>query len=189
MSEFRGVRGYAGTTSVTSSAPGDVALTVQAGDSTQTANLFEVKNSAGTVVASVSNAGASVGVSNRNMVTKAFNASSVDDWAFIADRAYQVMSIKAIYSVAGGSSAAVSVRKILAAGTTTAPGAAVGTNVKEFQSAAFDLTATANTPQTGTLVGTAADLLLAAGDKIGLDFSGTLTSLAGGNITIELKPV
>jgi hypothetical protein len=34
----------------------------------------------------------------------------------------------------------------------------------------------------------AADLLLADGDKIGLDFSGTLTGLVG-QLVIHLKPV
>lgn len=110
-------------------------------------------------------------------------ASSVDKWVFIADRAYQVVQIEEIHSVVGGASAAVRPRKVTNA---SAPGAAAGANVKELTQAAFDLTATVNTTQTATLTATAADLQLADGDKISLDFSGTLTGLVG-LLTITLK--
>jgi len=62
----------------------------------------------------------------------------------------------------------------------SAPGATAGATVVELTTAAIDLTATANTVVTPALVATAASLQLAAGDKIGLDFSGTLTGLVGG---------
>jgi hypothetical protein len=110
-------------------------------------------------------------------------AASVDKWVFIADRAYEVTGISEIHSVVGGASAAVKFRKVTDA---TAPGAAAGATVKELATAAFDLTATINTTQDATLSATPADYRLAAGDKIGADFSGTLTGLVG-VATIHLK--
>lgn len=102
-------------------------------------------------------------------------AASVDTHIFVADQAYQVTSITEIHSVVGGASAAVRPRKIT---DTSAPGAAASATVKELSTAA-DCTATINTTQTLTLSTTLSDLQLATGDKIALDFSGTLTGLVG----------
>lgn len=118
-------------------------------------------------------------------VTTELLAASVDKWVFVAPFACKVVSVKEVHSVAGGSAAAVSPRKITGV---SAPGAAVAAGVTEITTAAFDLTATANTVVTGTLSATATDYTLAAGDKIGLDFSGTLTALVG-FLVIELKRV
>jgi len=112
-------------------------------------------------------------------------AASVDKWVFIADRAYQVVGIQEIHSVVGGASAAVKFRKVTNA---SAPGASAGANVVELATAGFDLTATVNTTLTATLSSTPADLQLAAGDKIGADFSGTLTGLVG-VATLTLKAI
>lgn len=123
--------------------------------------------------------------SRRLVVNSELLATSVDTHVFVADRAYQVMAVNEIHSVVGSTSAAVRPRKIT---DTSAPGAAVSATVKELTTAAADLTATINTTQALTLSATAADLLLAAGDKIALDFSGTLTGLVG-VISISLKAV
>lgn len=105
-------------------------------------------------------------------------AASVDQPVFIADRAYVVVSAKEIHSVVGSTSAAVQYKKCTG---TTAPasGTAIATGT-------FDLTATINTTQTATLSATASDYTLAAGDKLALDFSGTLTGLVG-VVTIVLR--
>lgn len=103
-------------------------------------------------------------------------AASVDQWAFIAQRACKLVGVKEIHSVVGGASAAVRPRKITDA---SAPGAAASATVLELTTASIDLTATINTTQTPTLTATIADRSLAAGDKVGLDFSGTLTGLVG----------
>jgi hypothetical protein len=125
--------------------------------------------------------------SRRIEITSELLAASVDKWVFVADRAYQVTAVNEVHSVVGGSSAAVRPRKVTAAGT-DAPGAAASATVKELTTANIDLTASINVVQTPALSATAADLLLAAGDKIGLDFSGTLTGLVG-SISIALKAV
>jgi hypothetical protein len=124
---------------------------------------------------------------DRVVVRHVIAAASVDDWLFVADRAYTVVSIKEVHSVAGNDGGAVTLdlRKVTAV---AAPGAAAGATVKELLATALDLKSTANTTVTGTLSATAADLSLAAGDKIGANFVGTLTTLAGGVVVIELKP-
>lgn len=130
---------------------------------------------------------AGVKVTPVKIVTFVINAASVDAWVYLADAAYRVTKIECDYSVAGGSGAAATLRKVTA--DEVAPGAAAGATVIELQTAAFDLTATANTTQTATLSETPADLLLAAGDKVGVNMAGTLTNLAGGIIALHLEPV
>lgn len=124
------------------------------------------------------------------IVTSELLASSVDKHIFIAPFACRVISAREIHSVVGGASAAVRLRKIT---DTSAPGAAASATVKELTTATFDLTATINTTQVGTLVAAAAkvinsDFVLAAGDKLALDFSGTLTGLVG-LVSIHIKRV
>lgn len=104
-------------------------------------------------------------------------AASVDQYIWVAPVKCRVISIKEVHSVAGGASAAVRPRKITA--DVTAPGAAAGATVIELTTANIDLTVTANTMQTPTLSATEADLIFAAGDRLALDFSGTLTALVG----------
>jgi hypothetical protein len=190
MSLFKGENPKLGTTVINPSFGADVGLTVQAADAGQTANLLELKNSAGTTVASISNAGlltVASATGQRVVLTTELLAASVDKWLFVADRAYIVTSVGEIHSVAGGAAAAVRPRKITAA-STAAPGAVVAAGITEITSAAIDLTTTANTSQAGALSATASDFTLAVGDKIGLDFSGTLTGLVG-SLTIVLKAV
>lgn len=109
-------------------------------------------------------------------VTVPLAASAVDTWAYIASAPCQVIGVEEIHSVVGGAAAAVRPRKVT---DTSAPGAAASGTVKELTTAALDLTATINTRVTGTLSATTSDLQFAAGDRLGLDFSGTLTGLVG----------
>lgn len=111
-----------------------------------------------------------------------YNASSVDATVFIATRAMRVESIMGKPTVAGtdGSAVTATVRKVPDA-TALASGTAL-------HSGTFNLKGTAVTNQTLTLSTTASDLLLAAGDAVAIDFTGTLTS-ATGVITIALNPV
>jgi len=120
------------------------------------------------------------------IVTTELLAASVDKWVFVADRAYEVVAIEEVHSVVGGSGAVARPRKVTAAGT-DAPGAAAGATVKELTAADIDLTATVNVVQEPALTATGADLLLADGDKIGVNMGGTLTGLVG-LLTIILEP-
>jgi len=108
-------------------------------------------------------------------------ASASGDAVFVANRAYQVVAVRGTWSHIGGSGAAATLEKLTG---TTAPGA--GTAILQ---SAFDLTTTANTVGSGTLSATVGNLQLAAGDRLGVKLSGTLTALTGLNITVDLKPI
>lgn len=115
------------------------------------------------------------------------NASLADQAFFIADRAYRVKAINEVHSVAGNDAGAVSLQVTKDTGT-DAPGA--GTNLLTNNSnAGFDMKGTANTVQNGSLSATAADLALAAGDRLAVDFAGVLTTLAGVVVTVWLEPI
>ena len=111
------------------------------------------------------------------------SASSVDESIFIASDSWQITHIEEVHTVAGNDGSAVNVTVTNCDGT-DAPSA--GNNMLQ---AVIDLKGTANTMQTGTLTATTADLQLADGDRLALDYSGTLTTLAGGSITIHMKRI
>lgn len=114
------------------------------------------------------------------------NGSLADQAFFVADRAYTVVAITEVHSVAGDNGGAVNLQVTKDTGT-QAPGA--GTDLLTNNSnAGFNLKGTANTPQTGTLTTTAGALTLAAGDRLSVDFAGTLTTLAGVVVTVALTP-
>lgn len=115
------------------------------------------------------------------------NADAIDRAFFIANRAYQVTAIREIHAVAGDDAGAVSLQVTKDTGT-NAPGA--GTNLlTNNANAGFDMKGTANTVQAGTLSATASDLQLAAGNRLSLDFAGTVTTLAGVVVTVSLKAI
>lgn len=123
--------------------------------------------------------GTNVGVITVNIE---YTASSVDKVAFVAPRAYRVKGITWRVEVAGTDAGAVTaVVKKTASGTAIASGTAL-------HSSTANLKGTAATNQTLTLSTTSSDLDIAAGDAIGVDFTGTLTS-ATGVISVALAPV
>ena len=113
------------------------------------------------------------------------NASLADQAVFLADRSYQVVAISEIHATAGTDGGAVNLQVTKDTGT-TAPGA--GTDLlTNNANAGFNLKGTANTVQAGTLTVTAASLLLAAGDRLSVDFAGVLTTLAGVLVHVRLR--
>ena len=111
----------------------------------------------------------------------AANAELVDTAFFIADRAYTVDRIDEVHGTLGSDGGAVNVMPRKTEGTEApASGQALITT-------AFDLKATVETVQNGTLTATSADLDLAAGDRLAVDFTGTLTAVAGLVVTVRLK--
>lgn len=108
-------------------------------------------------------------------------AASVDKEGFVATRKYRVLGITARVTAAGTDAGAVTAAvKKAASGTAIASGTALHTGT-------INLKGTANTNQVLTLEA-AANLEIAAGDAIGLDFTGVLTA-ATGNVTVALIPV
>lgn len=92
-----------------------------------------------------------------------------------------VTSIKEVHEVLGTDGAAVTLN-IEKLTNGVAPGSG-----STLLSTAFDLKATINTVQTGTLVTTAATRSLAINDRLALKKSGTLTAVAGVTVHVELQ--
>jgi len=115
------------------------------------------------------------------------NASLADQVFFIANRAYEVTDIREIHATAGSDGSAVNMQ-VVKDTSTNAPGA--GTDLlTNNTNAGFDMKSTANTVQVGTLTSTLASLRLAAGDRLAVDFAGTLTALAGVVVTVSMKEI
>lgn len=107
--------------------------------------------------------------------------AATDQAFFVAPHACRVVAISEVHSVAAGGTSALQVVKDT---STNAPGA--GT---DLLSAAFDLNGTANTVQQGALSATAADLVLAPGDRLSVDFGHAIQSSAGVLVTVALAPI
>lgn len=110
-----------------------------------------------------------------------YNASSIDKTSFVAPRRYVVQSIKGSPTVAGSDGSAVTAVIKKASGTTAI---ASGTAI---HSGTYNLKGTADTVQTLTLSTTSGVTTINAGDRVGIDFTGTLTA-AVGTVTVLLAP-
>jgi hypothetical protein len=108
-------------------------------------------------------------------------AANTDQVFFIATRSMRVVSISEVHAVAAGGTSTLQVTKDT---STDAPGA--GT---DLLSTAFNLNATANTVQVGTLVGTAGVTTLAAGNRLAVDYANAVQSTAGVSVTACMTPL
>ncbi|MEK6860971.1 MAG: hypothetical protein AABY07_03280 [Nanoarchaeota archaeon] len=99
---------------------------------------------------------------------------------FIADRKYKVIGVEAIWAVAGGAGATVTVERLQG---TEAKGAG-----DVLLTAAIATNGTANTRNTGTLVTTNV-VELSAGDRLGLVNAGTLTALSQLCVTVRFQAI
>lgn len=125
------------------------------------------------------NSGAAPLIKTWNM---AANGSLADQTIFIADRAYTVIGAREVHSTAGSDAGTVSIDIKKDTGT----GAPVSGNT--VLASVFDAKGTANTVVSKSPTAVGADKLLAAGDRLSVDFVGTLTALAGVAIEVELAP-
>lgn len=120
-------------------------------------------------------------------ISLAANSNCIDQNIFIADRAYQVTRVDYSHATAGTDVSAVNLQLAKQTGTQ-----AIGSGVNLLTNntnAGFDCKGAINTVQNGTLTATTANLQLAAGNRLALDFTGTITSLAGVLVTVQLKPI
>lgn len=109
-------------------------------------------------------------------------ANKTDNVIYIANCPMEVEEIKCMPVVAGSDGSAVTAEVKKASGTTaTGSGTSLAT-------ATFDLKGTAYTVQTATLSSTKSVRELASGDRLGIDFTGTLTA-AEGFIQVRLKRI
>ena len=114
------------------------------------------------------------------------NGDLIDSAFYIATRPQKVTGIKQIHSTLGTNGSAVSLQVTKDTGT-NAPGA--GTNLLTNNSnAGFNLKSTVETVQEGSLASAAATLLMNAGDRLALDFAGTLTTVAGLLVSVKFEP-
>lgn len=114
------------------------------------------------------------------------NGSLADQAFWVADGDYQLIDARYVNSVAGNDGGNVNVQLVKDIGT-DAPGA--GTDLLTDNSTrGFDCKSTANTVAVGTPAA-AGTVILMNGDRLSVDFGGTLTTLAGVTITASLKPI
>ena len=102
---------------------------------------------------------------------------------FVADAAYEVVSVKERHATAGNDAGAVTAMlKKVPSGTAASSGT-------DMLDSGLNLKATANTNQAGTLHATVANRRVAAGEGLAAVLTGTPTSLAGAVIQVELKRI
>jgi hypothetical protein len=114
------------------------------------------------------------------------NGDLADQAFYIATRPMRVVGIKQIHGTLGshGSAVTLQVSKLLsteAAGS----GTVLLTNNSD---AGFNLKSTINAVQEGALATSLATRRLAAGNRLALEFTGTLTAVAGLCVSVELEP-
>jgi hypothetical protein len=115
------------------------------------------------------------------VITETVLAASVDNTIFTANEDYQVTGVVYTPTIAGtGGAATFVVRKCTG---TQLPSA--GTAV---HSGTANMVGTINTPQTLTLSTTTSELQLTSGDRLAVDFTGTMTSVVG-RLTVFLKKI
>ena len=110
-------------------------------------------------------------------------ADFIDRQFYIAPYPVKVAAIYEVHGTAGSDGSAVTITVERLQGT-EAPGG----NGDALLSAALSLKATANTVQTGALVTTSV-VELAAGDRLGVDITGTTTACADGVVTVLLQRI
>lgn len=109
--------------------------------------------------------------------------AATDRVIFVAPVACQVVAASEVHGVAAGGASKLQLTKDTG---TDAPGG--GTDLlTNNTNTGFDLNATANTVQAGTLTATTASLQLATGDRLALDFANSIQSTAGLAVTVWLK--
>lgn len=99
---------------------------------------------------------------------------------FVAPHAMRIVGINQIHTVAAGGTSTLTVEKITGV---VAPGSGTTT-----MTGSFNLNATANTFQTATLTATAANALLAVGDRLGVVFANAIQSSAGVTVSVMMIP-
>ncbi len=106
------------------------------------------------------------------------DASSVNQWVFVADAAYELDTVELAYTVKSTGASTFDLKK-----STSVQAPASGATML---TGTISLAQTANTVYAGTKHGTEATRRLADGDKMSVCFTGDVTGLVGGVATIRL---
>lgn len=113
------------------------------------------------------------------------NTGLADQCFYTATKTVKIARIDYVHATAGTNGSAVNVQ-VTKDTSTNAPGA--GTDLlTNNTNAGFDCKGTINVVQSGALSATAANLILVPGDRLSVDFSGTLTALAGLVIVVTFE--
>jgi hypothetical protein len=112
------------------------------------------------------------------------NAAVVDQAFFIAPEPLEVVEIHEIHTTLGTGAGDVTLQVERLQGT-EAPGG----NGDALMASTVNLKAANNTLQSPALTATSANLQLAAGDRLGVDISGTTTSVAGVVVTVLMRRI
>lgn len=107
--------------------------------------------------------------------------AATDAVFYVATRPLMLVTVSQVHSVAAGGTSTLQVTKD---STTAAPGA--GT---DMLTAAFNLNATANTVQVGSITTVVADKTFAAGDRLAVDYADAVQSSVGVVITACFAPL
>lgn len=174
--------GAGGTVTVTSGDGGNA--TAGTGNGGAGGDIDLVLGSGGSSVGGTAGAAGQIKVNGTAGIMHAsftWNPASLDSPFFVAVRDCRVLGIIAAVEVAGtdGGDVTGAIKKA-ASGTAITAGTALHTGT-------INLKGTAATNQTLSLSATSTDLDIAAGTRIGIDFTGTLTD-ATGTVTVLLNP-
>lgn len=114
------------------------------------------------------------------------NGDLADGYMFTANRDFIVTAAYYVHSTLCSVASSALMLKRATSTNTPANGTALLTNNTNI---GFAATGAINTVQTGALTATAASLRLAPGDRLALDFTATLTLLAGVVVVVVLQPI
>jgi hypothetical protein len=115
------------------------------------------------------------------IVTFPVSSATVDTNVFVATGPVEVVGVSEVHTVAGDDVSAVTLDVTKCDGT-EAPASGV-----TVLASTFDLKGTANTVVDKALTATKANRKLVSGERLGINITGTPTTLAGGVVTIRLK--
>lgn len=123
-------------------------------------------------------------VQNYLTVTLSQASSIADQLFYIAPEPLEVLEIHEVHGTLGtdGSAVSATIKKCTGTQALTAGADLLGTTK-------IDLKGTINTVQSPTLTSTAADLQLAAGDRLSFDVTGTTTAVANMVVTVLLRRI
>lgn len=117
----------------------------------------------------------------RGAITFTCKSSGTDTYMWIAPQAVLITSIMSVHTASSTGAGVIDVQKCHSTGD-----AEMGsTGAHDLQSTGFDMTTTGGVVETATLTTTTADLTLASGDRLGLNYGGSFTSVTNTCIVVE----
>jgi hypothetical protein len=120
--------------------------------------------------------------SDGDFATSFFQASPVDAAFFIAPFDLTIKQVQEVHGTAGSDGGAVTLQVERLQGTEAAGG-----NGDSLLASTVNMKGTANTVVVPGLTTTTAHLTLSKGDRLGLNYTGTLTALANVAITVKYQ--